>query len=242
MFLIFRRIKAKEEAEQITFSKEEQLHLRSLRVSAKEIIYLGDGHHRRWPMRLVLEKGTEKKEWLARVSGPFRSHHEPIRIVCMALPERSRLEKEFLPAAVQLGMSHFQPLICENSVASHLRKKRIRSILKESACQSRRFFLPRLLRTKSTQDLHSFLERISLAPKNILVFHPQAELSFETYHEKNPHLQKEKATILLGPEGGFSPKEVADFQGRSYTLLRLGSGENILRAGTAGLAALAKLL
>ena len=242
MFLIFRHIKEKEEPRQIKLSREEGLHLRAARISTKEKIYVGDGRHRRWPMRFEAKKGVQRQEYTANLCGPFQSHKEALRLVCMALPERSRLEKEFIPGAVQLGMSHFQPLICEHSVRSWFTKERTRSILKEAACQSRRFFLPHLLRTKSIESLHKFLERISLPPANILAFHPKAKLSLSSYAKDHPKLENEGVALLIGPEGGFSQGELASFQEKSYPLLRLGSGENILRVSTAALASLAKLL
>ena len=236
MFLIFRHIKKNKNPGQIRLSKKEKQHARAVRISEKENIYLGDGRYRRWPMRLG------KDQYTAKLCGPCRSHREVPRIVCMALPKRSRLEKDFLPAAVQLGMSHFQPLLCEYSVHSRFVEQRIRSILQESASQGRRFFLPRLLRAKSIECLHRFLQRLSLAASSILVFHPQAKLTFDSYYQSKPDMGRTGIAILIGPEGGFSDKELNDFQRRSYTLLRLGSGENILRVATAGLAALAKLI
>ena len=74
----------------------------------------------------------------------------------------------------------------------------------------------------------------------MLVLSPQSNLSFHEYLAAEPHLRKEHLVLWIGPEGDFSPRELAEFTQRGFPKLQLGS--TVLRVGTAGLAALAKLL
>ena len=257
MFLIFRRLRTAWQNNPtnladyhfehfIELSKEEKQHCRAKRIKPGEMIYLGDGKNKRWRLPLL-----DNYRLSFNSSLKSATHYEPKRIVCMALAERSRLEKDFLGPAVQLGMSHFQPLCLDRSLARSISIERVKSILVEAAVQSQRFFLARLLSIKNLSSLHILLQRLHLSKEEggrqkktsaIIVLDPNAKLSFESHLSSHPQLMKETVVLIIGPEGGFSPSEMAGFENNNYTIARLGTGKNILRIGVAGLAGLAKLM
>ncbi len=250
MFLVFRpKLASGTIPERIDLSVEEIRHLRARRLGPQQTIYIGDGHTRRWPASLM-ENGRQ-----ASIIGMSVQRLQPMqfpKLLCFSLPEPNRLYK-FLPAAVELGMSYLQPLICEHSVRFRLSVYRAKRIIEEAAIQSECFFLPRLLRPRKPSDLQAIFKRLETSrqnfarqykqfanPRNILVLHKSAKFSFDDYLHSSIDYRQEAKVIFVGPEGDFSQQEIKKFIDSGYQLIHL--GPNILRVCTAGLAALAKLL
>ena len=134
-----------------------------------------------------------------------------------------------LQKAVELGVSVIQPLITERSVV-RINKVRLNKKMRhwqaviQSACeQSGR---TRLAQLSTPLTLVDFLAQKS--PDDLgLLLSPQANLKLTqiTYKEY------QKVITLIGPEGGFSDKEI-DGCKRS-NCLSIGLGHRILRAETA---------
>ena len=230
--------------------------------------YVGDGRSRRWPARLLGANVTASNEFndtkshraKKRVKTQLRqieidaqsvqNRHEARRLLCMCLPERQRLESDFLPSAVELGLTHLQPITCAHAQRASLasqRKRRIQNVFHAAAIQSERFFLPRVFDSKNLQQLQRFLARAKIPPTNILVLHPRkmdapsaVSISLDEYLQRNRSANNQMLAFIVGPEGGFSAAELAFLHKNSYTLVNLGG--NILRISTASLAALAKTL
>lgn len=261
MFLIFRRIHPKGHPGLLSFTKEEYQHMRARRldfrgkgVSKKSQhpsfeIHVGDGHSRRWSASLQAKAkhANQIQVDLDSVS----KHQEPVRLLCLSLPERQRFEKShFLSAAVELGMTHLQPIICEYSVRASLsrsRLDRIQKIFYEAAAQSERYFLPRILRNKNLSQLNRVLSSIKLPSSHTLILHPPERssyaditLSMNEYLKGLGTIRNQSLALVVGPEGGFSSREISFFRGNNYPIVHL--SPNILRVSTAGLAGLANIL
>jgi 16S rRNA (uracil1498-N3)-methyltransferase len=132
--------------------------------------------------------------------------------------------------ATELGVSEIVPVESTRSErglerAAHKRVERWRRIALESSQQSRRAFLPEVAEPLTFRDALEFeaAHRIALdeaadAPRLIA---PVAD----------------SIAILIGPEGGWTEEERADFIAADWTRASLGA--LILRAETAAIAALA---
>ncbi len=143
---------------------------------------------------------------------------------------------QVLQKSTELGVSAFQPLFSER-VEVRLSGERLnRRILHWqgvviSACeQSGRAVVPKV---HAPLALHEWLERSAASGEQRIVLHPGSERSLQSVE------LTDRIALLVGPEGGFSRKEVELMCIRGVLAARLGG--RILRTETAGPAAVAIL-
>ncbi|HNW94871.1 MAG TPA: 16S rRNA (uracil(1498)-N(3))-methyltransferase [Anaerolineaceae bacterium] len=155
-----------------------------------------------------------------------------------SLTKREKVEW-ILQKGTELGVSAFRPFVSERSLDRSLRldpakQERWRAILREAAEQSQRTRLPSLF-----------------APRNFgegLGDFPRESVRLIAWEGSKPELQlkpdwfgKSKgqpgmgASLLIGPEGGFSAEEVGLAEREGFRQFSL--GRNVLRMETACLAA-----
>lgn len=152
--------------------------------------------------------------------------------IAQALIKRDRFEL-FLEKATEFGVYEIIPTMFERSIIKIDEKEeskkqaRYQLIIKEASEQSRRVFSPLLkpFENLTTIDYESF--------DHVIVCYEAEDTSStlkKTVKEINP---KDKILIVVGPEGGISPKEIQFLQNKKATFVRL--GEQILRSESASL-------
>lgn len=145
--------------------------------------------------------------------------------LALAIPKREAWESA-LRQATELGATAILPLKTEFSQVARINEERALTILTEAAEQSERLTLPTLA---PVQSLTSFLSRLS---QPVAWAYERADASHTALPEAN--------TLLIGPEGGFSPEEVAELSFHPH-LRPFSLGHTILRVDTAVVSALALL-
>lgn len=167
----------------------------------------------------------------------------PIQVtIAQGLPKGNKLDF-ILQKGTELGASKFLLFEGERSIAkwdekkSKQKLKRYRKILKEASEQCHRNIIPEI-------------EVMSL--QTILESHLQYDIMMYAYEEEAKKAEysslakaftsmklRQKALILIGPEGGFSNREVQLFE--KYDLKPVRLSPRILRTETAPLYALASI-
>jgi 16S rRNA (uracil1498-N3)-methyltransferase len=147
-------------------------------------------------------------------------------VFCFAPIKQSRME-EMLNAATQMGVAVLQPVITDRTTERFPKWQRIEKIIIEASEQSGRNNVPKLLPPIKFSELD----------RNNLIF---ADERFA--HENKVDMGKSKnyISILIGPEGGFSPAEFSALDKDGSIGISL--GKTILRAETATVAALSKII
>ncbi len=136
--------------------------------------------------------------------------------------------------ATQFGIQQWIPFFCERSIPHpnikriENRKKRWESIAKESLKQCNRSCIPYISEPLSFKTLMEESENYDLK----IAFHEKSNQEIKTLQEKN---SPKKIIILIGPEGGFSQKEILLATEKGFLSHAL--GPRILRAETASIAA-----
>ena len=139
-----------------------------------------------------------------------------------------------IQAATELGVSGVIPWQAERSVSrwdgpkAAKGRERWRSIVREASKQSIRAWVPEVAESADTQALTRLTGLV-------LVLEPTASTALTAM----PLDDLERITLVVGPEGGVSPKELAQLEEVGARAVRLGS--EVLRTSTAGPAALAVL-
>lgn len=141
---------------------------------------------------------------------------------------------EMLNMATQMGVAVLQPVITDRTVAHHVNWARMQKIIIEASEQSNRNSVPKLLQP---QKFGEFLKEQGAGTRNRLVF---ADERFAHENKKPSSIIPHPSSILVGPEGGFSDAEFAALDAAGAVGISL--GRTILRAETAAVAALAKLI
>jgi len=132
----------------------------------------------------------------------------------------------FVEKVVEMGIHKITPIVTEHSERKSLNLDRVNRIAVSAMKQSLHFYLPEI------QPLISWMEFISgLEADEAIMAH---------FDPKNKHLfdiieEEKNYTILIGPEGDFSDKEMDDWNERQYIQANISAAR--LRTETAGIAA-----
>lgn len=157
---------------------------------------------------------------------------EPPLWLAQALAKGDRDELA-VQAATELGVSGIIPWVAERSVSRWEGAKvakgqdRWRTIVREASKQAIRSRVPEVAGLATSGEL-------ALLPGVLFVLDPLA-----TVRLSEVPLGEERITLVVGPEGGISPREFAAFEAEGGVRVRL--GPEVLRTSTAGPAALAVL-
>lgn len=134
-----------------------------------------------------------------------------------------------LQKATELGVSHFIPVLAERSEKTGFNAERANKIIIEAAEQCGRSDIPGVREPMLLQTaLHEYASQVPLFVCE------QYELT------KTRHSNFKESGVLIGPEGGWSEAEKQLFMNQEIGRLPL--GDFTLRAETAAVVAVAKLL
>lgn len=153
---------------------------------------------------------------------------EPALFVTLyqALPKKLELFEWVLQKGTEIGISKFVPLVTERTERREIPKReRLEKILKEAAEQCERGRIPEL------GEVIDFSRAIkSISPGNSVLLSGLG----------NQKLHSSPMNILVGPEGGFSEKEINETRAIGIPVAALGL--RVLRTETAGIAAASLIL
>jgi 16S rRNA (uracil1498-N3)-methyltransferase len=131
----------------------------------------------------------------------------------------------------ELGVTHVQPLITDYTQIHKFSLERFQKQMIDAAQQCERFDIPHLYPPKKMDE---FLKEI---PNNI-----QFYAALERADDKNLALNKsELLGFIIGPEGGFSPREREIIVNHSRLKI-ISLGSLVLRAETAAIVCLSKAI
>lgn len=133
----------------------------------------------------------------------------------------------FVEKAVELGVDRITVMMCEHTEHSHLKIERLEKIAISAMKQSFRFTLPKI---EGSIDFKTVVNEAEAESKYIA--HVDSN---NPEHLKTAARRDSDTIVLIGPEGDFSPQEIALALRKNFRKVSLGS--NRLRTETAGLAA-----
>jgi 16S rRNA (uracil1498-N3)-methyltransferase len=142
-----------------------------------------------------------------------------------------------LEKCTELGVSHFVPILSDRSEKKDLNIERAEKILKEASEQSGRGMMPVL---HEILDLEHALNVAEQEKINLVAFHTVSSMPFDSSLRDSLRATKNPIGFLVGPEGGWSEKEVELFKSKNISIYSLGN--QVLRAETAAIAISSLLL
>ena len=132
----------------------------------------------------------------------------------------------FVEKAVEMGIAAIVPIICDRSERKVIKEERLRKIVLSATKQSLKGEITRV------QAAMTFKNFIARDHSNLLIAHCEEGHKSSLKEVLNP---KTATTILIGPEGDFSPAEIQLALDSGARPIHLGSSR--LRTETAGLVA-----
>ena len=212
---------------QITFEKTESRHIvRVLRKKEGDLVFITNGLGYLFTAKIIL---ANDKKCLVKI---IESENKPatknyyLHIAIAPTKLNDRFEW-FLEKATEIGIDEITPILCEHSERKVVKMERMEKIIHAAAKQSLKFTFP-IINEPTT--FKKFIETSFEGKKLIAHCENTTKNSLKSILQK-----KDKTTILIGPEGDFSPNEIQQSLEHNYIPVSL--GESRLRTETAGVVA-----
>jgi 16S rRNA (uracil1498-N3)-methyltransferase len=211
----------------VVLNEENSKHIvQVLRMQNGKQIKLTDGFG-----NIFLAEITDahKKKCIVKIIESAK-HGSPVNKVCVAVSpvkNNSRLEW-FLEKATEIGVSEIVLLMCERTEKQNIRLDRMKGILISAMLQSQQAWLPIL---EEPKKYAAFVKEVKTQNK----FIAHCEDNNKTSLKEITFKQSNSSTILIGPEGDFTPQEIVSSLENNFMPVAL--GDTRLRTETAALVA-----
>lgn len=203
--------------------------LHVLRLKSGDVVALFNGRDGEFTARLEV---SGKSKALAHVGEQLRAQTpHPDLVYAFAPLKQARLDY-MVQKAVEMGAGTLQPVFTERTQVPRLKLERIVANAREAAEQCGALSLPEIA---EPLKLTPFLEDWN--QDRVLIFCDEAADAASPVATLQA-LVGRRLGVLIGPEGGFTPKEREMLLARK-NCLPISLGPRILRADTAAVAALA---
>lgn len=204
------------------------------RLRAGETIVLLNGAGRRVAGEVV---EATKSKFSFRALAPSVEVSQPVlRITLVQALAKGGRDEAAVQMATELGAMGIVPWQAARSVArwqpdrADKHRARWQQIVREATKQSMRAWMPHVTGVRGTGEVAA-----STSDAVVLVLDPTAQQSLLEV----PLPSAGECHLVVGPEGGITPEELAEFERAGAIRVKLGSG--VLRTSTAGAAAISVL-
>ncbi|KQB39730.1 16S rRNA (uracil(1498)-N(3))-methyltransferase [Flavobacterium aquidurense] len=215
-----------ESTESFAFDKEESRHIiKVLRKKDSDILHVTNGFGLLFETEITLASDNKcTVQVLSIKKSPEPKFHLHLAVAPTKMNDRFEW---FLEKATEIGIQEITPIICDRSERKVINLERFEKIILSAMKQSNETYLPKL------NEAISFKEFIKQKNKGLqLIAHCE-----ETDKKSLKDILKpnESVTMLIGPEGDFSEKEIALAIENNYQPVMLGNTR--LRTETAAIVA-----
>jgi len=210
-----------------TLTEEESKHcIRVLRLDIGDEITLVDGKGGLYKTRIIK---PEPKRCQVEVFESIYEYEKRNHYLHIAIAPTKNIERFewFLEKTTEIGIDEVTPLLCEHSERKVINNDRLEKIIVSAMKQSIKAYLPKL---NQLTPFKSFIQTKQQGDTYIAHCNKNDLKHLKNYVSTNTH-----STILIGPEGDFSPDEVNVALENSYKEISLGNSR--LRTETAGVVA-----
>ncbi|WP_396600913.1 16S rRNA (uracil(1498)-N(3))-methyltransferase [Algibacter sp. R77976] len=215
-----------ENTSQFTFNKEESKHIvKVLRKNIGDTLHITNGNG--WLFHAEISVPNINKCTAIIVSKTLQPKHAYQLHLAVAPTKMNDRYEWFLEKATEIGIDSITPIICDHSERKVIKPERFERIIQSAMKQSLSCYLPKLNEAISFQN---FIKQDF--ENDLFIAHCEEtdRKSLKQQLEPNTNI-----TILIGPEGDFSVKEIAKALENNFIPVTL--GETRLRTETAAIVA-----
>ncbi|WP_452601279.1 16S rRNA (uracil(1498)-N(3))-methyltransferase [Pontimicrobium sp. MEBiC06410] len=211
---------------QFSFSKEESKHIvKVLRKQVGDTMHITNGKGWLFNAEITI---AALKNCVATIQSKTQQAPAKYNLHLAVAPTKMNDRYEwFLEKATEIGITSITPIICDHSERKVIKAERFQKILQSAMKQSLQCYLPEL------KDATSLKEYLKTTPEgDCFIAHCE-----ETKKQSLKSLLKPNTTttILIGPEGDFSTKEIELALQNNWKPVTL--GKTRLRTETAAIVA-----
>lgn len=208
------------------FDKEESRHIvKVLRKKEGDTLHITDGKGNLFTGEVAF---ANEKKCEVRITSEKYYAPMPYRLHLAVAPTKMNDRYEwFLEKAVEIGITEITPIICEHSERSVFKGERFEKIIQSAMKQSLQYYMPVL---HNPMPYAAFVQQ--QREGQLFIAHCEDTDKKLLKTELRP---KEAVTLLIGPEGDFSTKEISQALGLGYIPVSLGNTR--LRTETAAVVA-----
>lgn len=223
---LFYNSEISENATQITFSKEESKHIiKVLRKSTGDILNITNGKGWLFSAEISI---ADLRNCIAIITSKTRQPKRSYSIHLAVAPTKMNDRYEwFLEKATEIGINTITPIICDHSERKIIKAERFEKVLQSAMKQSLNCYLPKLNEAILFKD---FINQDFKGQLFIAHCEDTNKKSLKQQLKANTDV-----TILIGPEGDFSVKEIETAIKNSFIPVTLGATR--LRTETAAIVA-----
>jgi 16S rRNA (uracil1498-N3)-methyltransferase len=202
-----------------------------LRKKAGDTIYVIDGKGNAATGTIISSNKKQTNFTVEQIDSVERAGSK-LAIAIAPTKNISRIEW-FLEKATEIGIDEFFPVIYDHSERKNIKPERLEKIILSATKQSLRKYKPIL---HPLSKLTPLLSDNNISSYNCTVAHyKEAQSSLTSFLESSSD-----QLVFIGPEGDFSPAELAQFSEQGFPTANL--SKNRLRTETAGLIAAMQLV
>lgn len=214
------------DSSEFSFDKEESIHIvKVLRKKEGDILYVTNGLGSLFKTEII--QASERK-CIVKLTNIETTKPKDFYIHLAVAPTKMNERYEwFLEKATEIGINEITPLLCDRSERKIVKNERFDKIIQSAMKQSLHYYRPKL------NDPVSFKEFIAQNHDgNLCIAHCE-----ETEKKLLKHIiiPQQRYTILIGPEGDFSEKEIKLALENKFVPVSLGNTR--LRTETAAIVA-----
>ena len=208
------------------FDKEESKHIvKVLRKKESDKIFITNGLG--YLFESIIEVASEKKCEVKIIKETFQQPDIFYTHIAVAPTKMNDRLEWFLEKATEIGIHEITPIICDHSERKVYKIDRAEKIIQAAMKQSLHYYIPKI---NEPISFSQFVKSNIGGQKFIAHCEETDKKSF-----KNEVKKDEKVTILIGPEGDFSTKEINLAIENEFIPVTLGNTR--LRTETAALVA-----
>lgn len=212
---------------QIIFPKDESRHIaKVLRKNEGDILKVTNGKGFLFTAEII---EANQRQCVAKIIDVAQELAKKYYLHLAVAPTKMNDRYEwFLEKATEIGIDEITPIICDHSERKTIKLNRYERVLQSAMKQSLHYRLPILNEAISFSE---FVQNEIEGQK----FIAHCEENMPRISLKNEAKVKETATILIGPEGDFSPEEIKLALKNEWRAVSL--GDSRLRTETAAIVA-----
>ena len=215
------------DTKKFSFDKIESRHIvRVLRKKEGDKIFITNGLGQLFTSEILIANDKKCLVEIVKLETQENDRNYYLHIAIAPTKLNDRFEW-FLEKSTEIGIDEITPIICERSERKIIKTERMEKIILSAAKQSLKFLFPKL---NEPITFDAFMK--SNLSGQLFIAHCEDTSKKSLKSKLKPAI---KTTILIGPEGDFSSKEIQQSLANNFIPVSLGNSR--LRTETAGLVA-----
>jgi 16S rRNA (uracil1498-N3)-methyltransferase len=215
------------ETTQFIFDKIESRHIvKVLRKKEGDTLHITDGKGNLYTCQISVPSDKKCMATVTNIQEMPNTRSYYLHVAIAPTKNNDRMEW-FLEKATEIGIDEITPIICDNSERKVVKFERLHKIIQSAMKQSLQFRLPKL---NAPIKFSEFIQQSQKGTLCIAHCEDQDKNSLKEVIKPSDNV-----TLLIGPEGDFSPTEITTALSNKFTPISL--GETRLRTETAGIVA-----